>query len=84
LFEVCALKLKTVASSLGICCIYRAPSGNINQVLELLDVILECSLRSGWSGDHIPVWGADSPHPLRPALGHTQPPIRWIPGHSRG
>jgi len=22
--------------------------------------------------------------PFRPALGHTQPPIKWVPGLSRG
>jgi len=57
LFEICTVKLKTVATSLGIGCIYRAPSGNINQVLELLDVTLECSLWARKPGDHIPVWG---------------------------
>ena len=28
-------------------------------------------------------WGRDTPQPSRLALGATQPPIRWIPGHSR-
>jgi hypothetical protein len=29
-------------------------------------------------------WGQDFPHLSRPTLGHTQPPIQWVPGLSRG
>ena len=28
-------------------------------------------------------WERDFPHLSRPALGHTQPPVQWVPGLSR-
>ena len=44
------------------------------------------SLRAGRSGDRIPVGGGarDSPHPFRPALGPTQPPIQMGTGSFLG
>jgi hypothetical protein len=37
------------------------------------------SLRAGWSGIECRC-RRDFPHPSRPALGPTQPPIQWVPG----
>ena len=40
--------------------------------------------RYGLDGPEIECrWWRDFPHPSRPALGPTQPPVQWVPGLSR-
>jgi hypothetical protein len=42
IFEMCVVKLKLQSAKLILGCIYRAPSGNIHQFLDLLDSVLKC------------------------------------------
>jgi hypothetical protein len=43
------------------------------------DFVVGIATRYGLDGPGIESrWGRDFPHPSRPALGPTQPPIQWI------
>jgi len=45
------------------------------------DSSVSIATRYGLDGPGIESWwGRDFPHPSRPALGPTQPPIHWVPG----
>ena len=45
------------------------------------DTAVGIATRYGLDGPGIESrWGRDFPHPSRPALGPTQPPIQWVPG----
>jgi hypothetical protein len=45
------------------------------------DSVVRIATRYGLDGPEIESrWGRDFLHPSRPALGTTQPPLRWISG----
>jgi hypothetical protein len=45
------------------------------------DSVVGIATRYGLDGPGIESrWGRDFPHPSRPALWPTQPPIQWVPG----
>jgi hypothetical protein len=45
------------------------------------DSVVGIASRYGLDGPGIESrWGRDFPHPSRPTLGPTQPPVQWVPG----
>jgi hypothetical protein len=49
------------------------------------DGVVGIATRRGLYGPGIEFrWGRGFPHLSRPAVRPTQPPIHWVPGHSRG
>ena len=57
----------------------------ISFIIIGLDSEVGIATRYGLDGPGIESrWRRDFPHPSRPALGPTQPPIQWVPGLSQG
>jgi hypothetical protein len=68
-------------SSLGITRIYSHYVSLVPQCVVGRDTSVGIATRYGLDGPGIECrWGRDFPHPFRPALRPTQPPIQWIPG----
>jgi hypothetical protein len=79
LFSFCAKKQSTLNRAIGD--VMRVTI----LVLQGRDSSVGTATRYGLDGAGIGSrWGRDFPHPSRPALGPTRPPIQWVPGLSRG
>ena len=55
----------------------------VNVVRHTADSEVGTATRYGLDGPGVESrWGRDFPHPSRPTLVPTQPPIEWVPGQS--
>ena len=64
---------------------FRLIKSGILNILQGRDSSVGIATRYGLDGPGIESrWKQDFPHPSRPALGLTQPPVQWVPGLSRG
>ena len=64
---------------------YMAPDGRLLLIASTTgsgrDSSVSIAARYGLDGPGIESrWERDFPHPFRPALGTTEPPIRWLQG----
>jgi hypothetical protein len=49
-------------------------------IISVSSILVGIATRYGLEGPGIESrWGRDFPHPSRPALGSTQPPVKWVP-----
>jgi hypothetical protein len=71
----------------------RNPWGFHHELVAKLGLFVYCKvsrvvgIKTGYGQDGPGIesrWGHDFPDTSRPTLGLTQPPIQWVPGHSRG
>ena len=97
--SVCVPVTTSASYFVNICYILGLPKPSLRRVVALawadykfptecccgwnavVGIATRCGLDGSWIESR---WGRDFPHPSRPALGSTQPPVRWVPGLSRG